>query len=183
MLSNNNQNVKKVKSKSTNRSFNKWLKIAHVFFTITWLGYLIVLGSLIFFKPEITSGDALYYLNSIIYRIDNSLMIVAPIGSLITGIMLSKKMKNGLFTHWWVIVKLILTVAIILISILYLAPASTGLYEISGKLGLDALTDETYMDYFTRLSILNPINIFLVLFMMYVAYFKPWGKRIPKQKD
>lgn len=179
MLSTNNQ----VEKKSTNKSFIKWVKLAHVFFTITWLGYLIVLASLIFFKPEITSGDALYYLNSIIYRIDNSLMIVAPIGSLLTGIMLSKKMKKGLLTHWWIIIKLVLTVAIILISIIFLAPASTGLFEISGKLGLDALTDETYMSYFTRLSILNPINIFLLLFMMYLAYFKPWGKRTPKQKD
>lgn len=179
MLSNNNQ----VEKKSTNKSFIKWVKLAHVFFTITWLGYLIVLAFLIFFKPELTSGDALHYLNSIIYRIDNSLMIVAPIGSLLTGIMLSKKMKKGLLTHWWIIIKLVLTVAIILISIIFLAPASTGLFEISGKLGLAALTDETYMSYFTRLSILNPINIFLLLFMMYLAYFKPWGKRTPKQKD
>jgi len=180
MLSKNDQTIKATEKKSTSRSFTKWLKLAHVFFTITWLGYLIVLGSLIFFKPEVTSGNVLHYLNSIIYRIDNSLMIVAPIGSLITGIMLSKKMKKGLFTHWWIIVKLVLTVAIILISIIYLAPASTGLFEISGKLGLDALTDETYKSYLTRLSIFNPLNIFLLLFMVYLAYFKPWGKRTSK---
>ena len=183
MSSKQNQNIKTVEKKLTNPSVTKWLKTAHVFFTVTWLGYLIILGFLIFLKPEITSGDALHYLNSIIYKIDNSLMIVAPLGSLITGVMLSKKMKKGLFTHWWIIVKLILTVAIILISIIFLAPASTGLFEISGKLGIDALQDETYMNYFTRLSILNPINIFLLLFMMYLAYFKPWGKRTLKRKD
>jgi hypothetical protein len=58
-----------------------------------------------------------------------------------------------------------------------LGPASPNLIKISAKLGMDALTDETYVSYFTRLTVVNPINISLFLFMAYISQFKPWGKR------
>jgi uncharacterized membrane protein len=173
----NNQSTEKSKKKEGNPTFRKWLRLLHVVFSLTWLGFIVCLGLLIFFRPEPSSGAELRYLNTIIHRIDTTLMAFTPLAVLLTGLLLCWKTRWGFFRYWWVIVKLILTIAIIVVSIIYLGPVSPNLVEISGKLGLEALTDETYVSYFFRLTVFNPINISLFLFMAYISQFKPWGKR------
>ena len=165
------------KKKDVNPTFRKWLKLLHIVFSLTWLGFIICLGLLIFFRPEPSNGAELKYLNIIIHRIDTTLMAFTSLASLLTGILLCWKTRWGFFSYWWVIAKLVLTIAIIIISIVYFGPVSPNLVKISGALGLDALTNETYIRYFTRLTIFNPINISLFLFMAYISKFKPWGKR------
>jgi uncharacterized membrane protein len=172
-----NQNIEESKKTEVNPTFRKWLRLLHIVFSLTWLGFIVCLSLLIFFRPEPSSGAELRYVNTIIHRIDTTLMAFTPLASLLTGILLCWKTRWGFFKYWWVVVKLILTIAIIIISIIYLGPVSPNLIKISGKLGLEALTDETYVSYFTRLTIFNPINIFLFLFMAYISQFKPWGKR------
>ena len=172
-----NQSIEELKKKEVNPTFRKWLRLLHVIFCLTWLGFIMCLGLLIFFRPEPSNGSELRYLNTIIHRIDTTLMAVTPLVALLTGLLLCWKTKWGFFKYWWVIVKLTLTIAVIVISIIYLGPASPNLIKISGKIGMDALTDETYVSYFTRLTVVNPINISLFLFMAYISQFKPWGKR------
>jgi uncharacterized membrane protein len=172
-----NQSTEESKKKEVNPTLRKWLRLLHVIFSLTWLGFLICLSLLIFFRPEPSSGAELRYINTIILRIDTTLLAFTPLASLLTGILLCWKSKWGFFRYRWIIVKLTLTIVITIISIIYLGPVSPNLVKISGKLGLDALTDVTYVSYFARLCILNPINISLFLFMAYISQFKPWGKR------
>lgn len=172
-----NQSPEDLKKKEINSTFRKWLRLLHVIFSLIWLGFIITLGLLIFFRPDPTNGAELRYVNIIIHRIDTTLMAVTPLVSLLTGILLCWKTKWGFFKYWWVIVKLTLTIVVIVISITYLGPVSPNLVRISEKLGLDALTDKTYLSYFTRLKVFNPINISIFLFIAYISQFKPWGKR------
>ena len=148
-----------------------------VLFSIIWLGGILCLGVLIFFHPEPTNGSELRYLNEIFHRIDMTHVATTPIVALITGLILCWKTKWGFFRYKWVIVKLVLSFTIVIFSIIYLAPVAPKLIEISENLGLRALKDKTYQDYFMRAVIFNPVNIFLMLFMTYLSYFKPWGKR------
>jgi|APSaa5957512622_1039677.scaffolds.fasta_scaffold178374_1 uncharacterized membrane protein len=171
------QSSEEPKKKEVNPTFRKWLRLLHIIFSLIWLGFIMSLGFLIFFSPEPSTGAELRYLNSIIHRLDVTVMAVTPLAALLTGVLLCWKTKWGFFRYWWVIVKLTLTIAVIVFSIVYLGPVSPNLIEISGKLGLDALTDKTYVSYFTRLTVFNPVNISLFLFMAYLSQFKPWGKR------
>jgi len=172
-----NQSIEELKKKEVNPTFRKWLRLLHVIFSLTWLGFIICLGLLIFFRPEPSNSAELRYINTIIHRIDTTLMAFTPLAALLTGILLCWKTRWGFFRYWWVIVKLTLAIAVIVISIIYLGPVSPNLVKISGKLGLDALTDKAYVSYFKRLTVFNPINISLFLFMAYISHFKPWGKR------
>ena len=112
-----NQSVEEFQKKENNPTFRKWLRFLHVIFSLTWLGFIICLSLLIFFKPEPSNGAELRYVNTIIHRIDTTLMAVAPLASLITGLLLCWKTRWGFFRYWWVIIKLMLTIAIIVISI------------------------------------------------------------------
>ena len=172
-----NQVTSDTNKKRINKTFRQWIRFLHVMFSLIWMGVVICLGLLIFFRPDPSSGDELRYFNEIIHRIDTTLIAITPLISLITGILLCWKTNWGFFKYWWIIIKLSLTIIIIVFSIIYLGPVSPNLVEISGKLGLEALVDDTYISYFTRLTIFNPINIALFAFLTYVAHFKPWGKR------
>ena len=179
----NNQNIEETKKKEVNQTLRKWLRLLHIVFSLVWLGFIICIGVLIFFRPEPSNGTELRYINAIIHRIDTTLMAFTPLASLLTGILLCWKTRWGFFRYWWVIVKLILTIAVIFISIIYLGPVAPHLIEITSRLGLEALLDETYISYFSRLTIVNPINISLFLFMTYLSQFKPWGKRKKKRNQ
>ncbi len=172
-----NKNFDESNKKEFNQTVRKWIRLLHIVFSLVWLGFIISLGLLIFFRPEPSNGIELLYINTIIHRMDTTLMVFTPLASLLTGILLCWKTRWGFFRYWWVIVKLTLTIVIMGISIIYLGPVSPNLIEISSKLGLDALTDKTYISYFNRLVVFNPVNITLFLFLAYISQFKPWGKR------
>ena len=81
------------KRQTYNRKFIKWMKLLHVLFSVVWLGGILCLGILIFFRPEPTSGAELRYLNEVFHRIDMTHVATTPILSLITGLILCWKTK------------------------------------------------------------------------------------------
>jgi hypothetical protein len=64
--------------------------------------------------------------------IGSLLLVPAALLSLITGVLLGLLTPWGLFRHWWVTAKLVLTTAGAVLSLVVLTPALTGLADASG---------------------------------------------------
>ena len=72
-------------------------------------------------------------------------VILGAFGCLITGLIYSSFSNWGFFKHTWLILKWIITVAAILFGTFFLGPWETTMMEISGKLGMSSLSDQTYL--------------------------------------
>lgn len=100
------------------RARRLWL-LAHVVLSVGWLGAgaanLALASSALGAQggplPSATTYQA-------IHRIDAYVVIPAAFGALTTGVVLSLGTKWGLFKHWWVFIKLVLTVTTIIFSTL-----------------------------------------------------------------
>lgn len=94
-----------------------WL-LAHVTLSVGWLGAgtanaaLAAHALLAPASPDLTPIQA----HQAIHLIDLWVVIPAAFGSLATGIVVSVFTRWGLFLHWWVIAKLVLTLAVIAVS-------------------------------------------------------------------
>jgi hypothetical protein len=58
-----------------------------------------------------------------------------------------------------------------------LGPLEIAMLEISGKLGISALSDQTYL-YSERMNfIFGTVQCFLLIFTLFISVFKPWKKK------
>jgi hypothetical protein len=64
--------------------------------------------------------------------IGSLLLVPAALLSLVTGVLLGLLTPWGLFRHWWVTAKLVLTTAGAVLSLVVLTPALTGLADAAG---------------------------------------------------
>ena len=100
--------------------------------------------------------------------------IIVPfcIASLVTGLIQAMGTHWGLFKHYWIVVKLVLTVIATLILLLHMQPIS--------HLGKIASQEFLSYDEFRslRIRILADAGaaIFVLLVITTVSVYKPWGK-------
>jgi uncharacterized membrane protein len=96
----------------------KPLLVAHVIVSAAWLGA--VIANLFMGISAATTGRAeladAYY--AVMDRVVNNLMPPAAIATLATGLTLALTTKWGLLRHYWVLAKLVLAVATVLVGVI-----------------------------------------------------------------
>ena len=104
-------------------NLRKFVRTAHVIFTVGWLGA--VAGFLVLAIAGLTSDDnqivrASYLSMDLITRFVILPLSLAPL--LITGPLLSLGTPWGLFRHYWILVKLLINILSTLILIVHMQP-------------------------------------------------------------
>jgi uncharacterized membrane protein len=166
-----------VDSRSFTPAARKWLRLLHVLFSLSWLGGVLSLGILIFFIPQPDTASALVFQHVIFHRMDHFLVAPAAVSSLLTGLLLCAKTNWGFFSYWWLIVKLIATVSVIVFCTLVLVPIDQELIDLSRAFGLAAMQNQIYLGKKMLGMIVNPVNVSLLIYLVYLSFFKPWGRR------
>lgn len=94
-----------------------WL-LAHVVLSVGWLGAGAANAALAAHTLLAPSSTALtpVQAHAAISLIDSWAVIPGAFGALITGVVVSVFTRWGLFVHWWVTAKLVLTLAVIAVS-------------------------------------------------------------------
>jgi hypothetical protein len=107
-----------VASSRLGRRTRRVVVFLHVVVSLGWMGAgaanVVLAASALTVPREI--ARVCYQL---IDRIDGVLVTPAAFGALVTGIVLSVATPWGLARHWWVLVKLVLTIGVIVFSTLY----------------------------------------------------------------
>jgi hypothetical protein len=101
--------------------------------------------------------------------------------SLITGIMLSVWTQWGLFKHYWVAVKLVLTIVTIMIGILFLDQWTAVLVDLVNDMGFSSLQNQEFQTTWFSIMLTAFFNLLCLVFMVFITYYKPFGK-ISKKK-
>jgi uncharacterized membrane protein len=156
----------------------RWLKGFHLIAVSSWVGGALSLILLYFLKNDITDGQILYGINQSIHHVDMVVVIIpGAIGCLLTGLIYSTFSNWGFFKHGWMIFKWIVTIFAILFGTFYLGPWETNMMEISGKLGMESLTNPDYLYNQKMNLIFGAAQCLILMITVFISIFKPWKKR------
>ena len=161
----------------------KWLKGFHLIAVSCWVGGVVALMLLYFLKDGVTDGGVLYGINQSIHHVDMVVVVIpGAFGCLITGLIYSLFSNWGFFKHNWMIFKWIVTISAILFGTFFLGPWETKMLEISGKMGMSSLTEETYLYNEKMNLIFGGVQSFLLIVTIFISIFKPWKTKKQKKK-
>jgi hypothetical protein len=163
-------------AKKMPRNLRKLVLTVHVVVSVGWIGIeagLLALGltGLYIRDPEVLR--ATYVATGIFGGI-----FLAPVsmGTLVTGVLLSVGTPWGLVRHYWVLVKFVLSVALVASGILVL---NRGLQEAAVKVSEVPLSTLTSADVDTlRFQIIASVSVALLLLITAttLSVYEPWGR-------
>lgn len=152
------------------------LIILHVLAMVSWLGgamSMLLLGSYMMFAEN---GEQLYYTVGNMELIDHYFIRYSALVALLTGIALSVWTPWGLFKYYWIVIKLVLTLGLIVFGIAYMGDWLYQVVQGASKLRGQALNDEGFIDAAHALTSGAIANISALVFMAAISYLKPFGK-------
>ena len=133
---------------------------------------------LYFLKEDVTDGQVLYGINQSIHHVDMVVVVIpGAFGCLLTGLIYSTFSNWGFFKHGWMILKWIVTIVAILFGTFYLGPWETNMMDISGKLGMEALSDPDYLYNQKMNLVFGTAQCFILMVTVFISIFKPWKKK------
>lgn len=154
-----------------NHNVSKAMLTTHITFSVGWIGT--VAAFLALSIVGLTGNDptvrACYIAMEVI-----AWFIIVPfcIASLLTGLIQALGTHWGLFKHWWILVKLILTVIATLILLLHMQPISyLGELAMQKVISFDELRNLR-----VRLVADAGAAILVLVAITTVSVYKPWGK-------
>ena len=159
-----------------------WLLAAHVAFAALWTGTVLTMFLLALQNQNSANADVLYALNSAINLLDDYVVIPSAIGSLLTGTFLCWLTIWGFFKHYWVIVKWVATVILIVLGTFWLFPWANAATAISEAQRLQALENPLYTFDAKGVLIGTVVQVVCLLVIIAISLLKPWGRRIVKEQ-
>lgn len=150
--------------------------VIHVLSVVCWLGGAMVMLLLGTYMLKAENGEQLYYTLDNMHLIDVVLIRYTALVTLLTGILLSVWTNWGLFKHYWILIKLILTVALIGFGIEYMGDWLSQIVRIGKQERFLALSDAAFLNASYSLIGGAIANIVSLIFMTAISYFKPFGK-------
>ncbi|MBW4633677.1 MAG: hypothetical protein KME30_17800 [Iphinoe sp. HA4291-MV1] len=154
-----------------------WLLTFHVAFGGIWFGTALCMIAVALSNRNTLNGDELYAINAVMKLLDDFVIIPSAILSLMTGGLLCWLTIWGFFKHYWVIVKWIATVTLIVTGTIWLGPWINAMTAISDAERLQALQNPLYVFDQKAVLVGAIIQTSCVLAIIGISVLKPWGRR------
>ena len=155
----------------------QWVLWVHVLASMLWLGSAVAMMVLTFAKGSRPSNAGELYGFCLAIKLIDDWVIIASCGlSAVSGMLLSWKTPWGFFRWWWVAVKLVVTVALLIVGASLLGPWINETEAIARAHGWDALGMPRYATVERRVTVLGTIQLGVLGFILYASILKPWGK-------
>lgn len=148
------------------------LLISHITFSLGWLGSVAVFLALAI--TGLNSDDTLLSRASLIAMQVCAWFVIVPfcLTSLLTGVIQAVMAKWGLFKHYWIVVKLFLTVASTVLLLLHLKPIS----YLADVAATSSFSHSQDLSQLIDLIAKAGAAILVLLFITTISVYKPWGK-------
>ncbi len=153
--------------------------IAHLSSSLGWFGSVLVFTILAITALNITDNQIT---SSLLISLKyTTWLVILPLcfASLATGVIQAIGTKWRLLKHYWIIVKLILTIISTLLLILHLAPIDV---MANGALVTGSLSKNLTIDLMSIISKAGAA-ILALLAITTISIYKPWGKRSKQQTE
>ena len=152
--------------------FRKLGLTVHITSSVGWLGA--VAGFLVLAIAGLTSENNLIVRSSYITMELIGWFIIIPfsIGALLTGIVQSLGTTWGLFRHYWIVVKLILTIVAIIILLVHMQPINYMADIATGT----SLSNSDFRGLRIQLIADAGAALLVLLIVTTISVYKPWGR-------
>ena len=159
--------------RAMSREMRKFVLLAHILSSVSWIGVDLVMGVLSFRGLTTDDPHTLATTYGALAMFCVPLLLTLGLLSLGTGVVLGLGTRFGLLRHWWVVTKLVIAIVLCTLVLVALRPAL-----------LDAATQTAVVDgtLADRLSVVRRDMIFpplvsttALLFASWLAVYKPWG--------
>ncbi|MBJ6111227.1 hypothetical protein JAO73_19555 [Hymenobacter sp. BT523] len=153
-------------------AFRKLMLTAHITFSVGWLGAVAVFLALA--VTGLTSHEAPLVRAAYLAMGLSGWLVLVPssFAALLTGVVQALGTPWGLFKHYWVVVKLLLTVAATVLLLVHMQPISY-LAEVAAKSDLSS----TELRGMRLRLIADAVAAFVVLLAATtISVYKPWGR-------
>lgn len=160
-----------------------WVLSFHIGFATLWTGAVLSMFLIAFRNKDSTNADILFALNSVINLLDDFVVIPSAIGSVITATLLCWQTNFGFFKFYWVIVKWVLSTALIIFGTFWLFPWANEATAISSGEGLRSLQNPVYS--FDAIGVLlgTLVQVLFLFVIIPISVLKPWGRRATQEKE
>ncbi|MFC4591742.1 M48 family metalloprotease [Sphaerisporangium corydalis] len=149
------------------------LLVLHYVSSVGWLG--VGLCQLTLNVVALTTGDPAlrHAAHEFAHILDRSVLTFLAVGAAVTGILLAVRGKWGLFKHRWIVVKLVVNVALIIAT-----PIWVGSWI--GQ-AIKATAGETPATGYPRGELMGSsvVIVSTLLIVTVISVVKPWGRRRP----
>lgn len=153
-------------------ALRKFTLTTHITFSVGWLGAVAVF--LLLTIIGITSQDIQLAKATYLAMEVSALFVIVPfcLASLITGIIQAIGTEWGLLRHYWIVVKLILTIAATVLLLLHLKPISQ-----LARIATDAPVSNAFLPEL-RMQVIADAGggLLLLLVITTISVYKPWGR-------
>jgi hypothetical protein len=157
----------------------KWTLATHLLSSVGWIGA--DLAFLILSVTGFTSGDPA--LAAACYRAIGTFAVwlLLPLGllSLTTGLLLGIGSRYGLVRYWWVLLKLVINVVLLVLVVVALRPVVGDAAAASTR--VDPTLGQRLGSAPRDLLFPPVVSITTLSFATYLGVFKPWG-RVPRAR-
>ena len=152
--------------------FRKFMLTAHITFSVGWLGAVAVFLALAI--TGLTSHDAPLVRAAYLAMGLSGWFVIVPssIAASLTGVAQALGTPWGLFKHYWVVVKLLLTVAATVLLLVHMQPVSY-LAEVAAKADLSSAELRGMR---IRLIADAVAALVVLLAATTISVYKPWGR-------
>ncbi len=151
---------------------SKFVLTSHITFSVGWLGAVAVFLALAI--TGVTSNDSQLARAAYLAMELSGWFVIVPFcfASLLTGLIQSLGTKWGLFKHYWIVVKLLLTIAVTILLLLHMQPISY-LVGIAEKTAFSN-TEQAGL----RIQLIADAGgaLLVLLATTTISVYKPWGK-------
>ncbi|MEU7822590.1 hypothetical protein [Catellatospora sp. NPDC049133] len=150
------------------RNARRFLLTAHIVTSVGWLGvaYALLVMALTAQAADDPATRATTY--ALMLSFDTAAMLPLGLAALVTGVILGLGSHWGLLRHWWVAVKLVLNIAVLVVPMLTRHPALLDAVD-AARAGLLTGPARQVLDG----SIASVIVLTLATVL---STYKPWGK-------
>ena len=151
---------------------SKAILTSHITFSVGWVGAVAVFLALAI--TGLTSQNIQLARSSFIAMELSAWFVIVPfcLTSLFTGVVQAVGTKWGLFKHYWIVVKLFLTITSTILLLLHMQPIS----YLSGVANNASFSNSQYAGQLIDLIAKAGAAILVLIAITTISIYKPWGK-------
>lgn len=137
-----------------------------------WVGAILAMIVLLVGASRVGDGAELAALHRALIWLEYTLIIPTAFGSLISGALLCWGTNWGFFRYRWIVIKWIVTIALILFGALALNGWVVGAAGLAGELGLAARQHPDYQRHLQLQLTFVPLQWAAVLYLVWISVGK-----------
>jgi hypothetical protein len=151
---------------------SKLVLTAHITFSVGWLGAVAVF--IVLAITGLTTMDNQLSRSALLAMDLSAWFVIVPfcLTSLFTGLVQAFGTKWGLFKHYWIVVKLFLTVAMTILLLLHMQPIS----YLAGVATETSFSNSQYAEQLLDIITKAGAAILVLIAITTISIYKPWGK-------